>query len=911
MAEDQELLETMLEAQRRLENDTQSQADETQSGQSTPTRRRRTLPSIPVAVPPQTVYRYPDPMTREENDQFHTPARAFSPVIPHPVGLFSNVNHEIDDRHRNFLEDREIKSKEPGSDKEISMRPKIKPRDYNGTSPWEEYWLHFRQVAMLNNWSEATSRQFLLVNLNGAALEFAFTLAESTRCSFQRLTEALSKRFGAAKEAMVHQAALDNIYRRPGQTIPALGQEIRRKVRLAYPSVDMEAQEALTISYFRRAITDPTQRMFICSSEPKTLDKAMEAALRAEAYESVEEGRGRPQKIRSIDRSGSPHNIKEDQLENIINRLERLEANGQSVKPKKGPKQPKHVRDGQQPTDNHINSVEERLKKLEEESLKGREKRDVVCYSCNQPGHTSRTCPRAVANQPSNTEGNLVCQRCHKFGHTANNCRTRILPPQPGTRNCFRCGQPGHFARNCSIPGNTGHSPDVPTSPRKAPEPPSRNNNGQGPIGGLRGPPQPPFAAPVYHSNIIGAEPIRMGNVADACKSDFQVYHSNMIRAERITGKADKSKTSVASGIGSKCLSIESDSEEIDLEHGTSVISSRPVPGILRGNDWVNDDLPVRTTETVVIAPKGEAMVFVQTAQPTPFQNAVIIPDRRLISKFGIIPHPGDIIQTWKRIAVQLINPLNQSVEIQADTTVGFLYRFDDLEQPCHESLPQQDVVPEPSNNPAANIRQVFVEEKKPHENVDEVRETSVEKPCPFHKSLSVEQQMNTPSSFIKATGLKRHLWLLAILMMLVCPLPLLEASGIQQYQSSDMHTPNHCLKSLMYSPLQLYPDPNADLNKPKHAAVLVGCVPTMCVGDCPRRQNKQSFLCTETLILGECMNNETITVADEDESNCVDIQCFRKIKRPKPVMWMIGQTQLVLDFMFNEINGVKVSLTF
>ena len=40
-----------------------------------------------------------------------------------------------------------------------------------------------------------------------------------------RNTEALGKRFGSAKEAMIHQAAFENTRRKPGQTIPALGQE--------------------------------------------------------------------------------------------------------------------------------------------------------------------------------------------------------------------------------------------------------------------------------------------------------------------------------------------------------------------------------------------------------------------------------------------------------------------------------------------------------------------------------------------------------------------------------------------------------------------------------------------------------------------------------------------------------------
>ena len=102
------------------DRETQQLAAATRSVQSTPTRRRRTLPSTPFEVPPQTVYHYPARRNQEENDQIHTPTRAFSPVlptfhaVPRPAALFSPVRNEI------------------------STEPKMKPKEYHGSSPWEE-----------------------------------------------------------------------------------------------------------------------------------------------------------------------------------------------------------------------------------------------------------------------------------------------------------------------------------------------------------------------------------------------------------------------------------------------------------------------------------------------------------------------------------------------------------------------------------------------------------------------------------------------------------------------------------------------------------------------------------------------------------------------------------------------------
>ena len=484
MAEGPELYERMLEAQRQIAAETES-GDSTSSrrrrilptppsvsGVSTPTRRRRILPTTPSAsgastparrilptipreVPAQTFYDCRDYIEKNQiEDNPSMPAEsAFRPVPansetgPRPIRLFpntANYQHQI------------------GSGKEVqrgrdiaAAKPKIKPREFNGSSPWEEYWLHFRQVAMLNGWTDENSRQYLLVNLSGMALEFVFTLAESTRDSFNRLTEALSQRFGSAKEAMIHQAALENIRRKSGQTIPALGQEIRRKVRLAYPSVDIEAQEAMTINYFRRAITDATQRMFICNSEPRTLDKAMEAALRAEAYESIEEERDRPSRVRHVEANIKSNDVQEQitdlqkQIEKIS--MDKVKERGQGPhKDKQGKSNPRddysvprgrgrnqttsytdkwpprgNVRNIQKDQENQ--QQEKRIKELEEELKRERSRRSVICYRCNEPGHTSRYCtnttyPAQPQIQNNKPQQNFICYQCHQPGHVFRNC---------------------------------------------------------------------------------------------------------------------------------------------------------------------------------------------------------------------------------------------------------------------------------------------------------------------------------------------------------------------------------------------------------------------------------------------------------------------------------------------------------
>ena len=46
--------------------------------------------------------------------------------------------------------------------------------------------------------------------------------------------------------------------------------------------------EEPAIDHFRRALTDKTQRTFVYQAQPTTLDDAIDVALRAEAFDTIE-----------------------------------------------------------------------------------------------------------------------------------------------------------------------------------------------------------------------------------------------------------------------------------------------------------------------------------------------------------------------------------------------------------------------------------------------------------------------------------------------------------------------------------------------------------------------------------------------------------------------------------------------
>ncbi|CAG2188296.1 unnamed protein product [Mytilus edulis] len=99
------------------------------------------------------------------------------------------------------------------------------------------------------------------------------------RTNFVRLTTALASRFQPENQAEMYRAQMKSKIRGRTEQIPVLGQDIKRLVRLAYPSAPMEVRDYLARDCFIDSLNDADMEWAIFQAKAKNIDNAIQVAL--------------------------------------------------------------------------------------------------------------------------------------------------------------------------------------------------------------------------------------------------------------------------------------------------------------------------------------------------------------------------------------------------------------------------------------------------------------------------------------------------------------------------------------------------------------------------------------------------------------------------------------------------------
>ena len=168
---------------------------------------------------------------------------------------------------------------------------KIKPQNYDGGSDFEEFLCQFEITCEINAWKYKEKSLYLANCLTGVARSLLNELDSDVRRDYDTLIEKLRNRFGSVNQSEIYRTHLKSRTRHKGETIQELAQSIKKLVRQAYPGVNKEVIETLSLDNFIDAITDSEIRMRVRELSPKSLDEAEQICVRLEAYKIADKQR--------------------------------------------------------------------------------------------------------------------------------------------------------------------------------------------------------------------------------------------------------------------------------------------------------------------------------------------------------------------------------------------------------------------------------------------------------------------------------------------------------------------------------------------------------------------------------------------------------------------------------------------
>ena len=159
-----------------------------------------------------------------------------------------------------------------------------KPAEYDGKTSFRDYLSQFELISDLNGWSEATRALELATSLRGPAQSILSDLDISQRYNFAALVGALMSRFEPTNQSEVYRAQLKGRVRHRSEALTEMAQDIKRLVRLGYPSAGLDVREALALECFMDSLNDSRMELFVFQVKPARIEEALKAALEFEAF---------------------------------------------------------------------------------------------------------------------------------------------------------------------------------------------------------------------------------------------------------------------------------------------------------------------------------------------------------------------------------------------------------------------------------------------------------------------------------------------------------------------------------------------------------------------------------------------------------------------------------------------------
>jgi hypothetical protein len=118
----------------------------------------------------------------------------------------------------------------------------------------------------------------------------------NARQDFDELVRSLEERFSPSNQTELYRKQLRERRQKAAESLPELGQDVRRLTNLAYPMAPNDVREILAKEQFIDGLASADMRLRVKQARPLNLDDAVRHAVELEAFNKAErkrdDGRG-------------------------------------------------------------------------------------------------------------------------------------------------------------------------------------------------------------------------------------------------------------------------------------------------------------------------------------------------------------------------------------------------------------------------------------------------------------------------------------------------------------------------------------------------------------------------------------------------------------------------------------------